>query len=628
MSSNSIASMQTTWIQGLLQVCETEEGFDGAACKAQLVRTLSRQSAKSLRRWARSLDSLETADSEQARPIVQSILESNYSQSDDEEESTAESAGVEVKSLGRQYNVSANPTDTIRDVQVRLAQGYGVYGKLHSEETGAELDLDVAVARKTLLLKPEPLRLNLSGAACQNFCEKGNDFASVVEEVRATDEKTGAWTLSDLSSQLPRLFKMHSLTVSKSNCTEGDEGALVSLGAALAELNALRELEVGLPDCCAKPTCAESLGGGLQQLDKLEAVALKFPRWKAMQDEAVRSLAQGFKGKPALKSVTVDFEKCEMLTDGGVRHLCAGLRGTTLESVKINLADCDITDRAVGVLGATLARIRTLKQLDVDLENCENITENGMISMCEDLGGLKGLEEMILAAPEGELGDEVLEALAGAVRKMEKLTRVRLELTGMNDLTPIGLAELISALGECKQMRDIELVVGNMATDDTLKTLARAVRHLPKMVRLELSCAQSGDISDEGLTTLGDALAQQQGVAEIHLTFFRGACITDEGLRGLADGLTALPELRKVKVDCSSCVKVTDAGARALATAVTRAEELALVFSGTQVSNEHAVVRTAEAALACAQGAKRQKVSREEEEEFLRAIGEVPPPAA
>ncbi|KAM4025338.1 NLR family CARD domain-containing protein 3 [Anomaloglossus baeobatrachus] len=208
--------------------------------------------------------------------------------------------------------------------------------------------------------------------------------------------------------------------------------------------------------------------------------------------------------------------------DDVMELLATILRAKDCTIQKISLAENQLGNRGIKVLGKALMVNRTLSSLDL---HSNIIGPNGARALAEYLKNNQVL--LSLDLQNNQIKSEGAEHLAQSLRKNRKLKALNIK---KNSIAAAGAAGLASSLKENQALQELWLS-SNSLGDQGAAALAEALTANSSLVSLDL---QSNSISNHGLKSLTVGLSQNHGLRHLNL---RENSISIEGAQALAQSL-------------------------------------------------------------------------------------------
>ncbi|XP_073502058.1 NLR family CARD domain-containing protein 3 [Phyllobates terribilis] len=208
--------------------------------------------------------------------------------------------------------------------------------------------------------------------------------------------------------------------------------------------------------------------------------------------------------------------------DDVMELLATILRAKDCTIQKISLAENQLGNRGIKVLGKALMVNRTLSSLDL---HSNIIGPNGARALAEYLRNNQVLSSLDLQ--NNRIKSEGAEHLAQSLRKNRKLRALNIK---KNCIEAAGAEGLASSLKENQVLQELWLS-SNSLGDQGAAALAEALTANSSLITLDL---QSNSISNHGLKFLTGGLSQNRGLRHLNL---RENSISIEGAQALARSL-------------------------------------------------------------------------------------------
>jgi len=170
----------------------------------------------------------------------------------------------------------------------------------------------------------------------------------------------------------------------------------------LKNLVILRSLKFSFSDYpypCISKRFLSNLGRSFKRLKLLKEIDLNFGSYEDETDIGLKMFCQRLKSLTLLKKIRLVFPISFSLVKNDIFHLSKSIkRLISLQSVHLCFFYCSlrVTDEGLQALTASLKRIVGLKSLRLSFSNCHNITDKGVLSLCEAIEKLTCLEEVDL----------------------------------------------------------------------------------------------------------------------------------------------------------------------------------------------------------------------------------------
>jgi len=272
----------------------------------------------------------------------------------------------------------------------------------------------------------------------------------------------------------------------------------------------------------------------------------------------------------SLKSLSLVIDFCNKIADKNFSKL--GLSAQILTSLQIlDLKFSGVTDQGLKEFSNLFRpKINSLQSFSLDLSGCQNITSEGLQSLCQGLQRLESLQSMSLNFKFCNLiTDEGLKTLAETLQKLTSLRSISLSF-GQLSPTADGITEeyrneILNELNEFLDdfqdgMTNVilnQMVANNPAeiTDAGFKNLAESLKELTSLQFIYLNFRECTKIK-EGLNNIAESLQRLDFLQSISLDFGQCSEITGESLKNLGEALQKLTLLQFISINLMECEKI------------------------------------------------------------------------
>eukprot|EP01017_Pseudomicrothorax_dubius_P041648 TRINITY_DN6681_c0_g1_i5.p1 TRINITY_DN6681_c0_g1~~TRINITY_DN6681_c0_g1_i5.p1 ORF type:complete len:690 (-),score=145.68 TRINITY_DN6681_c0_g1_i5:31-2100(-) len=210
------------------------------------------------------------------------------------------------------------------------------------------------------------------------------------------------------------------------------------------------QLELSL-DCCKpfdQPAC-DSLCDVLILPSKLRTISLSFALCVAIPESRFEQIFRSLRSHTGLTKLDLNLVGCENLTSNGIKSLCSVLSTFQhLAVLNLNLSRCfGLNDEAAERLSETIANLRYLGILRIDLSSSVK-SRTFFSSMARILKGNSNLFNLKLSYTESEFSEDDFKIFATSLENLNQLQSIHLDFTrsNLNDNSVIELASQLKGL--------------------------------------------------------------------------------------------------------------------------------------------------------------------------------------
>jgi len=186
----------------------------------------------------------------------------------------------------------------------------------------------------------------------------------------------------------------------------------------------------------------------LKTLGSLRKVTLNLKMSSLMTDEWVLYLSEGLRRIRTLKHIDFNFDDCKKL-DKGLEYLSKSFKKLPhLESLKLNFRWCMyIPDDGFKILGESLQGLNKLTKVDLDFTGCWLVRDEGLSGLFKGLSRAESLEDIKIQFNRCDyVTDRALTAIEEEIQLFTSLKKIHLGLQRCRKMTPKGLDELYESL--------------------------------------------------------------------------------------------------------------------------------------------------------------------------------------
>mmetsp|Transcript_46304 Transcript_46304/g.128844 ORF Transcript_46304/g.128844 Transcript_46304/m.128844 type:complete len:958 (+) Transcript_46304:87-2960(+) len=268
-------------------------------------------------------------------------------------------------------------------------------------------------------------------------------------------------------------------------------------------------------------------------------LAFDFPVSRELTNEMVANILTDL--PPPLQDLSLSLQRCSQVGDGAIQALAKQLPGLSeLRRLRTHFWQCEVSDDGLAAFGKSLAQVRDLTSLRMDLSFCRLVGDVGVKGLARGVASLSRLVELFLNVSNCEwVTDVALQALGDRLAALPALKELGLYFAGCTWITDTG----VQAIGRC---------LGKLST----------------LERLSLNLVGCG-VGPRGFRELTSGLARLSGLREMALTFdsklvLRGDGAGQDGMEPLGRSLSALQNLEQLSMLFQGVRWVVDADAVAL----------------------------------------------------------------
>jgi len=170
------------------------------------------------------------------------------------------------------------------------------------------------------------------------------------------------------------------------------------------------------------------------------------------------------------------------------------LRDSSSKLEVLDISSSKISDKGAVIIGAALSRNKTIKKLSLnELDEYSSVSSLGLVTLVSSVGGCSSLEE-IEVSDSNYIGDEVAVVLANTVVAKTPLKVLNLSSTNVSD---VGLLSLAHALGSNTTLKRLKLSDNRSVTSSGWRTFFNLTRN--NTSALENLNLRNNNIDDEGV---------------------------------------------------------------------------------------------------------------------------------
>ncbi len=205
------------------------------------------------------------------------------------------------------------------------------------------------------------------------------------------------------------------------------EKGVAKLNGSLNRLTKLEDLTLKIPYCPGVSDMGFSKIN-YQKLISLRNLAFYLPSNQQLTDKCLDFLAQGLRGLPNLQCVILDFRQCLELSNKGLFHLWEMMNNLlSLRRFDLSLLACPEINAVFRDMNRTLRCLDSIRELHLDFFDCEKITYEGLVDLCQ------------------------------ALEKFASLESLSIDFTGCAEITDLGAKEIIVCMKKLKHLESLSV---------------------------------------------------------------------------------------------------------------------------------------------------------------------------
>jgi len=222
-----------------------------------------------------------------------------------------------------------------------------------------------------------------------------------------------------------------------------------------------------------------------------------------------------------------------------------------------------VTNHVLINLSKALRYLKKLRNLAVDVERCDKISDKGILHLLKGLVPLKRLSQLKLTFGGDEFTNTGIIYLSKTLIKLQKqlefITLCFIKCSFINDDGLKKLSSSISKLAKAKSLSLHFCWLTNI-TDVGFIEIGRALSQLKSLSHLTLGFRGCPKLETDGFTSVSHSFFHFDQLLSLNLTFFKLHQFGDEDLLNLAKGVGCLTSLRSLTLRFAICKQITDSG--------------------------------------------------------------------
>lgn len=241
--------------------------------------------------------------------------------------------------------------------------------------------------------------------------------------------------LIQIQNTLSPMASLENLGLSLMHCGKLRSQAFEEFCKFLGDFTELKELDLtfwGLVQ--VGPSSLLSLTETFSALDKLRVLKLSFGEWKGLTDEGIDKL-RGIQNLSQLEHLELNLGRTSV-TNKGLKVISELVgENTQISFLKLNLSSClRISDLGFNELNQGLQKLKNLKCLSLNFDNCSDISDNSLVNLCSILlKNAKKIESLCLFFYScSKITDKTASTLCSFLPKISLLNELALDFRWCN----------------------------------------------------------------------------------------------------------------------------------------------------------------------------------------------------
>jgi len=184
------------------------------------------------------------------------------------------------------------------------------------------------------------------------------------------------------------------------------------------------------------------------------------------------------------------------------------LHKIALQELELSCEDYYFSDDSMMVFCDSLSEIRTLRSIKLEFSGAETLTPVGLICLYECLSRLEVLKEINIYQGNFKFSKLVWREITGHLKKLKVLDKLVLRFSGCCGVSDFGLEYFADALEQLKNLNELRLIIGSCfeVTDTGIARLIKSLQLLQLLEDLELEFQYATRLSQEDRANLESLL--------------------------------------------------------------------------------------------------------------------------
>jgi len=184
-------------------------------------------------------------------------------------------------------------------------------------------------------------------------------------------------------------------------------------------------------------------------------------------------------------------------------------------------------------LSEEIPRLQKCKEVNLDLVNCFQVSENSLLYLITKLVELPGLQSLHLTL-KGEISEQGLRSFASNLSKLRRLKALSIKFWNPTDfMTDKAIAYLGHELSKLNELTDLTLNFWSCpaVTDKGIAALGRKISYLNKLKYLSINFLSCCGTKESGLESLERSVGRLRKLVKLEILtpMFELVCLKDEG---------------------------------------------------------------------------------------------------
>jgi len=161
----------------------------------------------------------------------------------------------------------------------------------------------------------------------------------------------------------------------------------------------------------------------------------------------------------SLQFVNIYIGRLNGITEAALKKLSQGLKELgQLKKLVLNCHHRKIGDIGIKSIGNALKRLGLLEEMNVDFQECDNMSDYGVNKFSQGIRECKGLKRLKLSLPGGEeITNKGLDNLSGAISGMICLESLEMVFRINGENPDFRLKSLSQSLGKFENLKNLRL---------------------------------------------------------------------------------------------------------------------------------------------------------------------------
>jgi len=291
-----------------------------------------------------------------------------------------------------------------------------------------------------------------------------------------------------LCSRIAAFKEMRALELKFRHCGKIGYKALIEIANTIGEMKGLRKLVLDLAHTSLADNGIVSLGGAFSSLKKIRHLELDFTNTQ-ITDNGLKALGGGLCNLKRIEKASICLTQCKDITNAGFSYLAEGIvKFHECAELKLDFNSSKIEDESLHKLGASLAVLRNLKVLKIDISDTF-AGDAGIIKLSDGIKKVKSIEqiELVMAGCDN-ITDRGLILLFDNFTLLDELAKFSVNVDNCKGVTTAGLENVSNTVLSYVGLAQFSLSISKTSVDP--EAVASAEKELEKMMlpRMSITC--------------------------------------------------------------------------------------------------------------------------------------------